>query len=32
MVSYENLVVEIEFRFGILENKRVYKIQFNNKR
>lgn len=30
--SYENLVAEIESRFGTLENKRVYKTQFNNKR
>lgn len=32
MASYENLVAEIESRFGTLENKRVYKTQFNNKR
>lgn len=32
MASYENLVAEIASRFGTLENKRVYKTQFNNKR
>lgn len=32
MASYENLVAEIGSRFGTLENKRVYKTQFNNKR
>ncbi|XP_062574023.1 uncharacterized protein LOC134235877 [Saccostrea cucullata] len=30
--NYETLVAEIESRFGTLENKRVYKTQFNNKR
>lgn len=32
VTSYETLVAEIESRFGTLENKRVYKTQFNNKR
>ena len=32
ITSYETLVVEMESRFGTLENKRVYKTQFNNKR
>lgn len=32
MASYETLVAETESRFGTLENKRVYKTQFNNKR
>ena len=32
MSSNEKLTAEIESRYGILENKRVYKTQFNNKR
>ena len=32
IASYEGVVAEIESRFGITENKRIYKMQFNNKR
>lgn len=32
MASYETLVAETESIFANLENKRVYKTQFNNKR
>lgn len=32
IASYKTLVAEIEVRFGTLENKKVYKTEFNNKR
>jgi hypothetical protein len=32
IASYESIVAEIESRFGITENKRIYQMQFNNKR
>ena len=32
IASYDNLIAEIESRFGTLENTRVYKTQFNNKK
>jgi hypothetical protein len=32
IASYESIVAKIESRFGITENKRIYKTQFNNKK
>ena len=32
IASYDSLIAEIESRFGTLENTRVYKTQFNNKK